>query len=289
MKNEHLKAIIITSLGVLLMSFESLLIKLAHIDAMLFSFYAGIFMFISLNFILYKRQKHDFKKTYTTNLKIVILCGIFFGISNIFFINAIKTTTVANVVMIFASAPLFSAFYSYLIYKNKSTKNIYITSFFIFVGLFIIFSSQLGGGDLLGNIYALLCTNFFALSFVILSQYAKVNRFSVIAVAGLSSMIITSFFINDFSLSVNALIVLLVAGLFVSPVSRVLMGLGTKTLPASEVSILMIIETIMAPVWVWLVLNEIPADSTFVGGAIILMTLFLNSLYVLKTNKKQSI
>ena len=71
-------------------------------------------------------------------------------------------------------------------------------------------------------------------------------------------------------------------GLLITPFSRVLMGNGTKFISASEVSLLMIIETIMAPVWVWLFLNEIPSSNTFIGGSIILATLILNSIYTLK-------
>jgi len=286
MKNSHLKAIIITSFGVFLMSLESLLIKLANIDAMLFSFYIGFLMFISVNLILIQKEKSDFLSTYTSSLKAVIICGILFGISNIFFINAIETTSVANAVMIFATAPLFSALYSYLIYRQKSKKNIFISSFFIFIGLFIIFSEEGLNGDFLGNIFALFAVNIFALSFVILSQYNNANRFAIAAATGLSTMVISYFFTDHFALELNSLLILLLAGLFVTPVSRICMGIGTKTLPASEVSILMIIEVIMAPIWVWLVLNEIPSNTTFVGGLIILITLFLNSLYTLKVNKK---
>jgi drug/metabolite transporter (DMT)-like permease len=285
MKNEHFKAIIITATGVLLLSLESLLIKLANIDAILFSFYIGVFMFLSVNLVLLQKEKKNFIQTYRTNFNVIMVCGILFGISNIFFINAIKTTTVANTVMIFASAPLFSALYSYLIYKQRSRKNIFISSFFIFIGLFIIFSAQTLKGDFLGNLYALISVNLFALSFVILSQYSKANRFAVTATAGLSAMVFSCFFVNDFTLGLNSLLILLLGGILVSPVSRIFMGIGTRTLPASEVSILMIIETIMAPLWVWLILNEIPSNPTFIGGIIILSTLFFNSLYTIRTNK----
>lgn len=286
MENSHLKAIIITSIGVLLMSLESLLIKLTNIEALSFSFYVGVFMFISINTILFTGKKSKTISIYKESIKPIIICGVLFGVSNIFFINAIKTTSVANTVMIFASAPLFSALYTYLLYKERSKKNIYIASFFIFIGLFIIFSSQLRGGDLIGNIYALICVNLFALSFVILGKYKKANRFAITAFAGLSTTIISFLFVNDFYVDTNTLLILLLAGTLVSPISRVLMGIGTKSLPASEVSILMIIETVMAPIWVWIVLKEVPASSTFIGGSIILLTLFLNSLYVLKTNKR---
>ena len=142
MENTHLKAILITASGILLMSIESLLIKLTTIEALSFSFYIGILMFISINIILLNTQKRNFIATYKESIKPILICGFLFGTSNIFFIHAIKTTTVANTVMIFASAPLFSSLYAYLLYKEKSKKNIYIASFFIFLGLFVIFDTR---------------------------------------------------------------------------------------------------------------------------------------------------
>mgnify|MGYP000560208664 CR=1 FL=1 len=71
-------------------------------------------------------------------------------------------------------------------------------------------------------------------------------------------------------------------GLLITPISRVLIGNGTKFINASEVSLLMIIEAIMAPIWVWIFLKEIPSFNTFVGGSIILITLIFNSLYNLR-------
>lgn len=282
MNNTHLKAILITSLGVLLMSFESLLIKLTSIDALTFSFYIGVFMFITINIILFSKEKNKTYEIYKSGLTPIIICGALFGISNIFFINAIKTTTVANTVMILSSGSLFSALFAYLIYKQRSSKNIFVSSFFIFIGLFIIFSSQLGAGDFMGNIYALICVNLFALSFVILTQYKNTNRFAITAFAGLTTAVLSFIFAKSFVIDNQTLMILLLAGVLVSPFSRVLMGIGTKNLPASEVSLLMIIETVMAPIWVWMILKEVPSNSTFIGGSIILLTLFLNSLYVIK-------
>lgn len=287
--NTHLKAILITASGVLLMSLESLFIKLTSIEAMTFSFYIGIFMMLSINSILLFKHKTNIILEYKKSYFAVIVCGILFGTSNMFFISAIKTTTVANTVMIFASAPIFSALYSYIFYKQKSKKNIFIASFFIFLGLFIIFSSQLEAGDFIGNVYALICVNLFALAFVVLAQYKDANRFVITSVAGLTAFSLSSFFVNDFYINQNTLFILLGAGLIISPISRVLMGIGTKTLIASEVSLLMIIETIMAPIWVWIFLHEVPASSTFIGGSVILLTLLLNSSYLIYSSKKTKV
>ena len=278
------KGLALTSLGVLIMSLESLFIKFTTISPFLFSFYIGIFMFISMfsSFILNKKE--SIKSELTTNLSILIVCSILMGTSNIFFITAVKTTTVANVVIIFSTAALFSALFAYLFFKVKITKNIFYASFFIFLGLYIIFNDQLDIGSFEGNIYALLCTALFATSFVLLSRYKDMNRVILTAFSGLSLSMIAFFFCDELAIDFKTLIIVMFMGLVISPFSRVLLGNGAKYISASEVSLLMIIETIMAPIWVWIFLNEVPSSYTFIGGSIIVTTLIVNSLYTLKRN-----
>ena len=276
------KGLALTSLGVFIMSLESLFIKFTTISPFLFSFYIGIFMFISMISTFIFKEKAVLKKALNTNLLMLIVCAILMGTSNIFFITAVKTTTVANVVIIFSTAALFSALFAYLFYKEKITKNIIIASFFMFVGLFIIFNDKLEIGSIEGNIYALLCTAFFATSYVILSRYKDMDRFILTAFSGLALSMIAFFFCDDLAIDFKTLAVVMIMGLLISPISRVFLGNGAKYISASEVSLLMIIETIMAPVWVWIFLNEVPSSYTFIGGSVIIGTLIVNSLYTLK-------
>ena len=276
------KGLALTSLGVFIMSLESLFIKFTTISPFLFSFYIGIFMFISMISTFLFKEKTVLKKALNTNLLMLIVCAILMGTSNIFFITAVKTTTVANVVIIFSTAALFSALFAYLFYREKITKNIIVASFFMFVGLFIIFNDKLEIGSIEGNIYALLCTAFFATSYVILSRYKEMDRFILTAFSGLALSMIAFFFCDDLSIDFKTLAVVMIMGLLISPISRVFLGNGAKYISASEVSLLMIIETIMAPVWVWIFLNEVPSSYTFIGGSIIVATLIVNSLYTLK-------
>ena len=276
------KGLALTSLGVFIMSLESLFIKFTTISPFLFSFYIGIFMFISMISTFLFKEKAVLKKALNTNLLMLIVCAILMGTSNIFFITAVKTTTVANVVIIFSTAALFSALFAYLFYREKITKNIIVASFFMFVGLFIIFNDKLEIGSIEGNIYALLCTAFFATSYVILSRYKEMDRFILTAFSGLALSMIAFFFCDDLSIDFKTLAVVMIMGLLISPISRVFLGNGAKYISASEVSLLMIIETIMAPVWVWIFLNEVPSSYTFIGGSIIVATLIVNSLYTLK-------
>ncbi|PLY07374.1 MAG: EamA/RhaT family transporter [Arcobacter sp.] len=280
--NNNTKGIVITALGVLLMSFESLFIKLTSISPFTFSFYLGIFMFISMLLLLILKQRNIIREVTKTSFYIFLLCGILMGSANIFFIWAIKSTTAANVVLIIGTGALFTSFFSYLFYKEKIKLNVLIASFFLFIGLFIIFNDKLGVGNLKGNLLALLCTMTFSLSFVLMSKYTKINRVALTAITGISLAIIAYFASDTISIDLYNLGVVAVMGLIITPFSRVLIFSGTKFINASEVSLLMIIETVMGPIWVWMVLNEVPSSYTFIGGSIILLTLIVNSMYIMR-------
>lgn len=281
------KGLIISSLGILIMSLESLFIKLTTIPPLVFSFYLGIFMFISMSGILLIKQRDILREVTKTSFSILILCSIIMGSSNIFFISAIKNTTVANVVLIFGTSALFSSFFAYLLYKEKISKNIVFASFFMFIGLFVIFNDKLGEGSLAGNIYAILCTMCFSISFVLLSKHTNISRVVLTATSGIYLATASFILADKINIDIDNFYIIATMGLLVTPISRVLLGNGTKFINASEISLLMIIETIMAIIWVWIFLNEVPSTNTFIGGSIILLTLVVNSIYNLKKGSKK--
>ncbi len=268
------------------MSLESLFIKLTSISAMTFSFYIGIFMFLSTAGTLFFKQSIKKKDIYSKTFKYVVLCAFFMALSNILFISAIKNTQVANVVIILSTSALFSSFFAYLLYRKKPSKNIFISSFFIFIGLIIIFKEELSLGNFEGNLYALLCTIIFSISFVVLSRHKDANRVLLIAISGLMLSFIAYLLADDLLIDLKTLFIVMTMGFVITPISRVLVSSGTKYINASEVSLLMIIETIMAPVWVWMFLNEIPSSYTFIGGSLIVTTLILNSIYSMKKARR---
>lgn len=278
------KGLALTSTGIFIMSLESLLIKYTNVSSFVFSFYLGIFIFISMMVTLLFKEKTYVKNAFKSSFLILITCAIMMGASNIFFITAVKTTTVANVVIIFSTSALFSALIAYILYREKITKNILYASFFMFVGLYIIFNDSLELGSLVGNMYALFCTMLFSISFVLLSKYKEMDRIVLTAFSGISLSILAYFLSEDLKIDLNNLLIVMFMGLVISSFSRVLIGNGAKYISASEVSLLMLIETIMAPIWVWVFLNEIPTIYTFIGGSVIILTLIINSLYTLKNN-----
>lgn len=278
----------LTSIGIFIMSVESLMIKYTTVSSFVFSFYLGIFIFASTAGSLLFKKKEYVKNALTSSFGMLIICATMMAISNIFFITAVKTTIVANVVIIFSTSALFSSLIAYLLYKEKMTRNIFYASFFMFIGLFIIFSDELSFGSMEGNIYALLCTILFSVSFVLLSKYKEMDRVVLTALSGVALSVITYFLSDDLKIDTTNLLIVMSMGLVISSISRVLIGNGAKYISASEVSLLMLIETIMAPIWVWIFLNEIPSSNTYIGGSIIILTLIVNSLYTLKKEEISS-
>ena len=281
------KGLFITSLGAFIISFEALLIKYTTVDPLVFSFYIGICMFVSMYAVLLLKKQRLIEDIYKKSFKFAFLGAVLMAVSNIFFISAIKYTLTANVVLIIAISPLFASLFAFLIYKIKPQKNIYIASVFIFIGLFIIFSDQLGLGNMIGNIYAFICAITFSLSFVFLSHHTNINRTSLIALSGVFLTVITFFLAGSLYISSNDLFYVLFMGLLITPISRVLIANGTKYISASEVSLLLIIETIMAPIWVWIFLNEVPSSLTLLGGTLIIVTLVVNSIYSIRKSRNQ--
>ena len=118
--------------------------------------------------------------------------------------------------------------------------------------------------------------------FGLISKYKELDRTILTAFSGLALSIMAFFFCDELLIDFKTLLIVMTMGLLISPISRVLLGNGAKYISASEVSLLMIIETVMAPIWVWIFLNEVPSSYTFIGGSIIIATLLINSLYTLK-------
>lgn len=278
MQTSYTNAFLWTVLGVVLMSFESLLIKLTSISAQSVTFYFGLLMFTSTNVVLLFQKKLHFFALYKKDLKPILLGGFFMGTSNLFFVLAIKNTTVASAVFILSCAPLISALISFVLFKTKTPIRIFIATFFVFCGLLFILFDDLDGGRWQGNLYAFLCVISFSSLFIVLEQYKEANRLACIGAGGLIASLLalatSSIAIPD----IYSFGIIFFMGAFLTPLSRVFIGIGTKLLSSADVTLLMIIETVLAPIWVWIFLSEMPNNSTFYGGAIIVVTLLINGV-----------
>ncbi len=269
-------------LGVVLMSIESPLIKLASLYWADVSFILGISLILSINTLLLSRGKKFFIKNYKIAYKGVIISGLCAGLSNLSFVSAVIYGGVANTVLILATAPVFSAIFMWILFKKPTPKSIFLATFFIFVGLYVILKDELGDGTFLGVLLAFLCVTFMISIYISLSYFKRSSKLAYVSVAGFV-LCFTSLPFVSLHVNLNSFLTIFFIGFLTMPLSRYLLGMGSKYVFPQEMSLILILESVLAPLWAWWWLGDKPPLNTFIGGGIILGSLIL---YILSTNKK---
>jgi drug/metabolite transporter (DMT)-like permease len=278
----YTKGLLITLAGIALMSAEAPLIKLSKMPAQNIGFYFGLTVFFVTQLLLLKNNLAAWKSAHKVEYQGVLWAGIAMGLGNFCFINAVYYTGIANTVLILASAPVVSALIALWILKEPTPMRIYIASIVVFVGLYIIFMDQTQGLSLKGNLFALGALLCMSALFIALKKYQKASRIAYVSLGGLIVAFISlPGALGEVDLSGIGWI--LIMGIIVTPFSRILIGVGTRYLIPAEMGLLMITESILAPIWGWWWLNEIPPIPTILGGAIILAGISWNAWMQLKS------
>lgn len=275
------KGLLVTFLGVALMSVEAPLIRLTQTPAITIGFYFGLFIMLSTQGILLSRGVEAWKKSFTTQPKGAVLAGMCMGFGNFFFIQAVSHGGIANTVLILASAPVVSALLALLILKERTPLHIYIAAVFVFLGLYVIVAEGFQGGTLKGNVYALLVVLCLSFLFIVLTFYKKTSRIAFVFFGGFFVSLLCGLGFS-FAITWNGLFFVGLMGLVVTPFSRILIGMGTRYLIPAQMGLLIIAESILAPFWGWWWLGEIPTSTTLLGGGIILGAIGFNALATLR-------
>lgn len=272
MTKKHKNGLLLAALGVVLMSIESPLIKLSGFDNATASFYLGISLFISANIILLSKGFGFFYQSYKVEFKGVLLSGLFTGLGNYFFVAAVIHAGVANTVLILATTPIFSSFITWVIFKKNIHKSIFIATFFIFIGLYLILKDDFHSTSLLGIFYAFTCMISMSFLFASLTYYPNASRIGFVAMGGIF-LFLFSLFRASLEVSGFGIWYILFLGLITMPLARVCVGFGARYVYPQEMSLMMILESALAPILAWWWLGEALHVNTIFGGLIIFATL----------------
>ena len=158
------------------------------------------------------------------------------------------------------------------------------------IGIFIISSdSENQASSLFGDIAAMAGSFFLASGFSIVRRFPAISTFPVISTSGLLTALIILPLAQPFSVTQADLGYLMIMGIYMVPIGTALMFLGPRYIPAPEVGLMLLLESILGPIWVWWALGEQPGTRTFIGGAIILSTLAINTAWVLRSTRAHKI
>ena len=204
-----------------------------------------------------------------------LLGGFVLSFSFVAFVVAMSNTTVANVVFIISTQTMFLAIFGYFYLKEKVSLIGLISILLAMSGIIIMVGESILGGSLFGNIVALAIPINFAILVMIIRKNTKVDMVPAIFYSGIFSLIYGFFLAESFEFTKHDLWMGFLLGVPQLAVSFICITIGSRTVESATVGILMLMETLCAPIWVWLFLNEIPPISVFIGGAVIISAIIL--------------
>ncbi len=251
----------------------------------------GLTIFIILNLYLYFEEGPKFWKNYFKIGKSGIVGGAGLGIAMISFIYSITNTTAAITLLCLAAMPFFTALLAFIFLKEQISLNVWISIFIATIGIIIMAFGNTGESSLIGFIFGIASSVGFSIFSVTLRWRKEIPKFTTVAFAGLFCFVFATIMIliKDqvfFSSSYNSSLFSLHGTLVCS--GLILYSIGSKAIPAAELTLLSLTEVIGGIFWVWLPLfgiNEVPDTNTVIGGFFLFISLFYYSL-IMRWNKR---
>jgi len=282
----HAKGIVITAAGVLAITPDTLLIRLISADPWTLLACRSLLMGLAMTLGLAVYHRRGTLACFRSIGRRGILLSLLLALAGLLFVMAVAHTSVANTLIIMCAAPLFAAIMSHLFLKEPVAPRTWIAVILALFGVAIIVWGSLGGGPggvhLLGDLLALGASAALAGSFTMIRGSRAINMIPAAALSGLFAGLAALPLASPLSLAPSDVGYLLLMGLVMLPVSFALTTLGPRYLPAPEVSLLMLLETFLGPLWVWLVLREEPSPQALIGGTVIVTVLVVHSAVALR-------
>ena len=293
LKNEKI-AIPIVLLAGLLWSFGPLVVRYMddpHMVPWQYIFGRGLTIFIILNLYLYFEEGINFYKNYKKVGRSGIIGGFGLGIAMVSFIYSITNTSAAITLLCLAAMPFFTAILAYLFLKEKISLNVWISIFIATIGIIIMALGNTEKNSLLGFLFGVTSSIGFSIFSVTLRWRKETPKFTTVALAGLFCFVFAGLIIlitqqPFFSSSYNGSLFSLHGTLVC--LGLILYSIGSKAIPAAELTLLSLTEVIGGIFWVWLPLfgiNEIPSTNTVIGGFFLFVSLIYYSL-IMRWNKR---
>jgi len=293
LKNEKVAIPVVLFAG-LLWSFGPLVVRYMNDPNLVpwqYLFTRGLTIFCILNIYLFFEEGKTFYKNYLKIGFSGIIGGIGLGVAMITFIWSITNTSAAITLLCLAAMPFITALLGFLFLRETISINVWLSIIIAAIGIIIMAAGKTNGGSLFGMVFGLISATGFSVFSVSLRWRKETPKFTTVAIAGIicatvSALVMLNDGTNFLSSSYNQ-------GLFSIHGTLVCLGLilysiGSKAIPAAELTLLSLTEVIGGIFWVWLPIlqiNEVPTNNTIIGGFLIFMSIIYYSLTI-KTNRR---
>ena len=281
LSNQH-KGSLLAFIAVMLITPDSIFIRLSNIETWGMLFYRGAIPFVVVLIGLIFFYKNNLFKALAGIGYPGIFYVISFSICNITFLISIQNTNVANTLVMIAMAPILSAILGSIFLKEVPDHKTWIAIIITLISVTYIFYDSIEMGNFYGDLFGII-TAFGLACNAVIARYAKNRDLVPSAVIGKLCVAIFAFlFVDSFSLVGTDLIIVPLMCVMCVAIPFVLVTIAPRFIPAEEVNLFFLLETIIGPFWVWMVIKEQPSIETIQGGAVIILTIGIHSYLKLK-------
>ena len=276
--NNHLKGLLIAFFGIVILTPDAVLVRLADSNSWTVLFWRGIFFATGIIVILLLTYRSKAVNELINIGKGGVLIGILTALGGTSFILAIHYTSIAKTLVIISTSPIMVAIISLFMLKEKPEFYTWISMIIVFIGIYIVMAGDSGGMNLMGNFFALASVIIGGFSFTLLRKYKNVNMVPAMAVNGIVIAFIGFIFADSLVLSSQSMLYIFASGIVLA-VSFSLITIAPQYIPAPEVAMFFPLGTVLGTLIAWIVIKEEPSSNALIGGAIVIITLFTHAWY----------
>ena len=242
-------------------------------------FYRGLSLsFALLAFVFWRYRGRTFA-SFRALGPIGFFAALTLGGSSIFYLFAIKATTIANISFLNAACPFIAGGLAWLLLREAMSRLTVVAVCLALAGVAVMVWEGFAVGSWFGNLMAL-CAVVISGAYVVLLRFGKgVDLIPAVALSGLFAALLVIPLIDNFAISAHDLAYAMLQGIFISGLCNGLYTFCARHIPAGELTLLSLAESVLSPLWVWLVIAEVPSELTLVGGAIVLTAVTLQAFW----------
>lgn len=277
---DYAKGLALTAIGGLALTIDIPLIRLAEGDKWsVLMVRSGVTFAVAIIGWLIWRALSDKAPPLIPGRTGAIVAALY-GISSVTFMAAVYTTSTANVVFILAFNTMFAALLGWLFLGQRPQPVTLAAMALMVVGVLIIVGDSLGSGTLMGDMFALTSAFLIAAAITITRASGKHMGFAPL-MAVILPFLLGAFMLRETGVQLEAPWWIILNGAIVMPLSFFLLATGPRYLTGPEVAMFYLLETVLAPIWVWMIFSEVPSTASLVGGTILIVTLIAHSAWQL--------
>ena len=280
--SDQKKGSLLAFVAVMFITPDSLFIRLSNVDTWGLVFYRGAIPFFTVLIGMLIIYRSEFFKMLLNSGRHGIIYIATFAVTNVAFVVSIQNTNVANTLVMIAMAPMLSAILGAIFLKEMPDNKTWIAIGITFIAAVYIFYDSLQLGNIFGDLLGLITALGLAIGAVTIRSAKKKNLVPAAVVGKLFVAVFAMFFIETYALVEQDMYIVPLMCVMCVAIPFVMVTIAPRFIPAEEVNLFFLLETIIGPFWVWLVINEQPSLETIQGGAVIILTIAIHSFLKLR-------